>query len=97
MTSALPTKPRLSAAEAKVRKAARLESLRLQMSIYRVLDERGITTPGEVGAALGLPSAEATTLLSRKHLREGDLARLEVAAAHLGQKDRPAETGETPG
>lgn len=84
MTSALPTKPRLSAAEAKARKAARLKSLRLQMSIYLALDEKGLTAPAEVGAALGLPSAEATMLLSRKNLREGDLARLKAAAVHIG-------------
>jgi hypothetical protein len=77
-------KPKLSAEQVKARKAARLQSLRLQMSIYRALDERGITTADGIGAALGLPAAEAATLLSRKHLRDGDLARLEAAAAQLG-------------
>ena len=80
----LPAKPKLPAAEAKARKAARLVSLRLQMMIYRALDERDITTSAEIGAALGLPAAEASALLARKHLREGDLERLEAAAAHLG-------------
>ena len=79
-----PAKPKLSAEEVRARKALRLQSLRLQMSIYRALDERGITTPATIGAALGLPAAEATTLLSRKFLREGDLARLEAAAVHIG-------------
>ena len=83
MDSNTPTKPKLSAAEAKARKAARLISLRLQMMIYRGLDERDITTPAEIGAALGLPAAEASALLARKHLREGDLERLQAAAARL--------------
>ena len=84
MTAASPVKPKLSAAEVRARKAARLQSIRLQMAIYRALDDRGITTPVEIGAALGLPAVEATTLLSRKHLREGDLERLKAAAALIG-------------
>jgi hypothetical protein len=44
------------------------------------LDERDITTP----TALGMPAAEATSLLTRRQWREGDVARLEAAAARLG-------------
>ena len=84
MDSNQTAKPKLSAAEAKARKAARLASIRLQMAIYRALDERDITTPAAIGAALGLPPVEATALLARKHLHEGDLERLEAAAARLG-------------
>ena len=84
MIPAPPAKPRLSTAEVKARKAARLQSLRLQMTIYRALDERAITTPADIGAALGLPAAVATTLLTRKHLHEGDLERLEAAAVYIG-------------
>jgi hypothetical protein len=79
-----PTKPKLSTAENKARTAARLRSIRLQMAIYRALDEQDITAPADVGAALGLPAAEAATLLRRKHLHEGDLAQLEAAALRLG-------------
>lgn len=84
MTPAPSTKPKLSTAEIKARKAARLQSLRLQLAIYRALDERGITTPAEIGTALGLPAAEASMLLTRKHLRNGDLARLEAVAMQIG-------------
>jgi hypothetical protein len=38
----------------------------------------------EIGAALGLPAAEATKLLTRRRGRAGDVARLEAAAARLG-------------
>ena len=54
------------------------------MAIYRTLDDRGIKTPADIGAALELPAAEATTLLRRKHLREGDLERLQAAAVRVG-------------
>ena len=33
------------------------------MLIGRELDDRGITTPAAIGAALGMPAAEATKLL----------------------------------
>jgi hypothetical protein len=48
------------------------------------LDERGITTPADVGEALGMPAAEATSLLTRHQWREGDVALLEAATARLG-------------
>lgn len=79
-----PAKPKLSAAETQARNAARLQAIRLRIAIYRELDARGVTAPSEVGAELGLPAAEATTLLNRKHLREGDLERLEAAAVYIG-------------
>ena len=53
-------------------------------AIGRELDERGITTPAAIGAALGMPAAEATKLLTRHQWREGDVALLQVAAARLG-------------
>lgn len=84
MPPAPPAKPKLSTAEAKARKAARLQSIRLQISICRELDARGITTLAEIGAEIGIPAAEATTLLNRKNLREGDLERLQAAASQLG-------------
>jgi hypothetical protein len=84
MDSNQTAKPKLSAAEAKALKAARLQVVRLQLTIHRELDDRGITTPDGVGAALGMPAAEAIALLNRKRLREGDLARLQAAAAQLG-------------
>jgi saccharopine dehydrogenase-like NADP-dependent oxidoreductase len=54
------------------------------MAIGRELDERGITTPAAIGAALGMPAAEAAKLLSRHQWRQGDVALLEAAAARLG-------------
>jgi saccharopine dehydrogenase-like NADP-dependent oxidoreductase len=53
------------------------------MLICRALDERDIITPDAIGAALGMPAAEAAALLSRKQWREGDVALLEAAAARL--------------
>jgi hypothetical protein len=47
------------------------------------LDEGGITPPGAIDAALGMPAAEASTLLSRKRWRDGDVAMPEAAAARL--------------
>ena len=47
------------------------------------LDDRGITTPAAIGEALGMLAAEATSLLTRRQWREGDVARLQAAAARL--------------
>jgi hypothetical protein len=74
-----PAKPTRQA-----READRLTSIRLRMAIGRELDDRGITTPANIGVALGMPAAEATKLLTRHQWREGDVALLEAAAARLG-------------
>jgi len=79
-----PEKPKLSAEERRARHADRLTTIRLRMAIGHELDERGITTPAEIGEALGMPAAEATSLLTRHQWREGDVARLQAAAARLG-------------
>jgi hypothetical protein len=54
------------------------------MAIGQELDARGITTPAEIGDALGMPGAEAQGLLTRRQWREGDIAQLQAAAARLG-------------
>jgi hypothetical protein len=54
------------------------------MAIGRELEDRGITTSAEIGEALGMPAAEATSLMNRHQWREGDVARLQTAAARLG-------------
>ena len=79
-----PAKPKLSAAERRARQADRLTTIRLRMAIGRVLDDRGLSSPAEVGEALGLPAAAATSLLTRHQWRDGDVALLEAAAARLG-------------
>jgi hypothetical protein len=79
-----PPKPKQSAEERRHRYEDRLKTIRLRMAIGRELDERGITTPAAIGEALGMPAAEATSLLTRHQWREGDVARLEAAAARLG-------------
>ena len=79
-----PAKPKLTPEERRARQADRLTTIRLRMAIGRELEDRGITTPAAIGAALGMPAAEATKLLTRHQWREGDVARLEAAAARLG-------------
>jgi hypothetical protein len=79
-----PEKPKQSAAERRLRQEDRLASIRLRMAIGRELDDRNITTPAAIGEALGMSAAEATSLLTRHQWREGDVARLEAAAAQLG-------------
>ena len=37
-----------------------------------------------IGQALGMPAPEAASLLTRRQWREGDVARLQAAAARLG-------------
>ncbi len=79
-----PAKPKLSPGERRRRWEERLAALRLRMAIGRELDERGIAEPAAVGAALGMPAAEATKLLNTHRWREGDVALLSAAAARLG-------------
>ena len=79
-----PAKPKLTPEERRARQADRLVTIRLRMLIGRELDERGITAPADIGAALGMPAAEATSLLTRHQWREGDVALLQAAAARLG-------------
>ncbi len=81
-----PAKARLSAAERQARQADRLTTIRLRMAIRRALDNWAITSPAEVGAALGMPAPAAATLLSRHQWRAGDVALLKAAAARLGAK-----------
>jgi hypothetical protein len=46
-------------AEATQRKAKRLISVRLRYAINTHLEDRGLTTPAAIGAAVGLSAAEA--------------------------------------
>ena len=65
------------------------------MAIGRELDDRGITTSTAIGAALGIPPAEATKLLTRHQWREGDVALLEAAVARVGvELPEPASNGD---
>jgi hypothetical protein len=66
------------------KQAERLQAIRLRYSINTQLDDRGITTPAAIGAAAGLPAAEAIRLLTRRQWREGDVAALKAIADQLG-------------
>ena len=77
-------KPTLSSQERRLRQEDRLAALRLRMAIGRALEERGVTDPAAIGAALGMPALEAAKLLTRHRWREGDVALLTSAAARLG-------------
>ncbi|MFC7478480.1 hypothetical protein ACFQS7_29440 [Dankookia sp. GCM10030260] len=79
-----PAKPKQSAEERRARQADRLATIWLRMAIGRELDDRGITTPAAIGEALGMTAAEATSLMTRRQWREGDVALLQAAAARLG-------------
>ena len=51
----------------------------------RLLQPRNtVREDGARPEALGMPAAEATSLLTRHQWREGDVARLQAAAARLG-------------
>jgi hypothetical protein len=77
-------KPKLTPEERRARYTDRLTTIRLRMLIFRELDERGITMPAEIGTAIGMSPAEAAKLLRGHQWREGDVARLQAAAARLG-------------
>jgi hypothetical protein len=77
-------KPKLSAEEKRRRQEVRITTIRLRMAIGRHLDDHDITTPTAIGEALGMPAADTTKLLTRRHWREGDVALLQTVAARLG-------------
>ena len=79
-----PAKPKLTPGERRARQTDRLIMIRLRMAIRQELADRGIIKPAAIGEALGMPAAEATSLLTRHQRREGDVALLEAAAARLG-------------
>ena len=79
-----PPPTQLSAEERRARQTDRLTTIRLRMLIFREMDERGIMTLAPIGAALGMPAAEATKLLRGHQWREGSVALLQAAAARLG-------------
>jgi hypothetical protein len=83
-TPSTPVKPKLTPEERRACRADRLATIRLRMLIGRKLEDRGIAMPAAIGAALGMPTREATSLLTRHQWREGDVALLQAAAARLG-------------
>ena len=78
------TTPKLTPAEQRQRREDRLVTIRLRMLIGRELEDRDITTPYGIGQALGMPTEEATKLLTRRQWREGDVERLQAAAVRMG-------------
>ena len=66
------------------KQAERLAAIRLRYAINTHLEDQGVTEPIAVGAAVGLPAAEAVSLLTRRQWRAGDVVALRAAAARLG-------------
>jgi hypothetical protein len=91
-----PAKPKLSTEKQRARRNDRVIAIRLRMAIGQELDARGLTTPAEIGEALGMPAQEATKLLTRHQWREDDVALL-TAAARLGllTSGMPKPMGDT--
>ena len=79
-----PAKPKLTPGERRARQTDRLIMIRLRMAIRQELADQGIIKPAAIGQALGMPPADAASLLNRRVWREGDVALLEAAAARLG-------------
>jgi hypothetical protein len=52
--------------------------------IDRELARWGVVSPDGIGAALGMDTASACALLTKRRWRAGDLAALEAAASRLG-------------
>ena len=82
--AASPAERRLTAQERQTRQAELLIRIRFRVEIGRQLQDQGITTSDEIGAALGMRPAEAVALLTRKKWREGDVALLAAAAGRIG-------------
>jgi len=74
------------------RQAERLMAIRLRYTINTHLEIRRITMPAASGAAAGLPTAEAMSLLTRRTWRAGDVAALQAVADRLGLQVVPPDT-----
>ena len=74
------------------RQAERLMAIRLRYRINTYLEDKGVTTPVAIGAAAGMPAAEAVGLLTRRQWRAGDVATLQAVAERLGLKVVPPDT-----
>ena len=68
----------------KEHQADRPVAIRLRYCINTHLEDQGITTSAAIGAATGLPAAEAVRLLARQQWREGDVDALQAVASRLG-------------
>lgn len=79
-----PAKSKLTPQERRAQEADRLTAIRLRMAIGEKLDERGIINPSAIAKALGIPTLEATKLLTRHRWRDGDVLLLRAVAARLG-------------
>ena len=75
------------------KQAERLAAIRLRYTINTHLEDRGVTRPAAIGAAVGLPAAEAVGLLTRRQWRAGDVAALQAAAVRLGLQVALPELG----
>ena len=74
------------------RQAERLLAIRLRYTINTHREDQGITAPAAIGAAAGLPAAEALGLLTRRQWRAGDIAALQAVADRLGLEVVPPDT-----
>lgn len=77
---------------APTRQAERLMAIRLRYTINTHLEDQGIITPAAIGAAAGLPVAEAVGLLTCRQWRPGDVVALQVVADQLGLEVVPPGT-----
>jgi hypothetical protein len=75
-------KPKYTAQEQRAQREERRKVIYLRMAIWQELDARSITTPADIGAALGMPAPEAVKLLTRRRQRSF-VAALEAVAARL--------------
>ena len=65
-------------------KAERPQAIRLRYTINTHLEDCAVATPAAIGAATGLPAAEAVRLLTRSQWRDGDVAMLKAIGDRLG-------------
>ena len=75
------------------KQAERLAAIRLRYTINTHLEDQGVTRPTAIGDVVGLPAAEAVSLLTRRQWRAGDVAALRAVAARLGLEVALPELG----
>ena len=74
------------------RQAERLTAISLRCTVNIHLENLGVTTAAAVGAAAGLPAAEAVGLLARRQWRAGNVDALQTMAERLKLDVMPPDT-----
>ncbi len=79
------------------KQAERLAAIRLRYTINTHLEDQGVTRPTAIGAAVGLPAAEAVGLLTRRQWRADESMQNRGGDHAAAGSAAPSLAGRKPG